>query len=834
MAMSKAPSSTDDGESLRRRSSSTAHSAGDAGADEPPARRTKAPRRQSLLRVTSTSAANAGGGGLYLPRISIRMDREAVATEDPDDGLEDMKEVRLSDASPPRRSLNIVIQRRPLMQDSVTTTTVSIDVRRLLKWLVACSMGTALLSAVRSNLHVTPSTEELRRQHGRELGGARRSDTPSPAEAGACAPWCGVWTCGLEVCKDCSVCTRGDDQQQWRGRGVHLLPGAPDNGHPLPESTAQQEGVTPDASGPYPMLSGPRDRAKHARDECCTTPERDTCRRCTPRELSSASLRASISWHRHLLLPEGWPNDAPPLESLGDRLPYSRTFVPTQRSASEALLDGTAMRRLAGKWMAAPHQRLMFCPMEKNGATEWIRLFGAINGKARAAANEGIAWSQMVHDSTEKQLPSLHAFDYEQRAAMFNAPSVVKFVVIRDPLERLLSAYLDKCAFQHTRGPPDDEELLLMSHCPGFYHSNHEQKTPREMRRGDVTPLVPTFDAFVGNLTRQRMRSDPHFGLQRDICGLSPTGAGGGPSVLPFVQYVLRLGPDFHASLDTLFAHVGINASLHRTFFPQASSALHRTSASKKLAKYYTPDIARLAYDLYSPDYEALRLPAPELEIGDAAPGRRAGRRGRHRTQNDDAAADAGAADAGAAALTQSAATEQVRPGKLLARCSSHGTVVGTIASASYAEKLRSLAGSAVGVGFGCVAVSAPDSWPDLLSNPKLQALPPPLAPLLPRPQWCNRSLVTRYGWRRAGLYKARLWRFVVADEGYDLFAVDCDWVLQASPFPLLTNMAGMDVVAMHDGPSGKLLNVRHRTRPLVDAAGPLREIHGSAARRWA
>ena len=188
MAMSKAPSSTDDGESLRRRSSSTAHSAGDAGADEPPARRTKAPRRQSLLRVTSTSAANAGGGGPYLPRISIRMDREAVATEDPDDGLEDMKEVRLSDASPPRRSLNIVIQRRPLMQDSVTTTTVSIDVRRLLKWLVACSMGTALLSAVRSNLHVTPSTEELRRQHGRELGGARRSDTPSPAEAGACAP----------------------------------------------------------------------------------------------------------------------------------------------------------------------------------------------------------------------------------------------------------------------------------------------------------------------------------------------------------------------------------------------------------------------------------------------------------------------------------------------------------------------------------------------------------------------------------------------------------------------------------------------------------------------
>ena len=49
--------------------------------------------------------------------------------------------------------------------------------------------------------------------------------------------------------------------------------------------------------------------------------------------------------------------------------------------------------------------------------------------------------------------------------ALLRNRSYLKLVVVRDPLERLLSAYLDKCAFQ-------GQELGLQethaSHCPGF------------------------------------------------------------------------------------------------------------------------------------------------------------------------------------------------------------------------------------------------------------------------------------------------------------------------------------------------------------------------------
>ena len=209
---------------LRRRGSSTgAISNGEASFGEStPARRGSSRRQASLVRITSVSST---GSGPYLPRISFRMDGP-VATEDPDDALRDsMKEVQLS---APRRSLSIVVQRRPLLQsDSLTTTTVTVDVRRLLKWLFACIVVYALLFAVRGNLRAAPSQEfrgqvnkasskpiKLRRQERVARGHTQpQKETRKLASSRACKPWCGVTTCDLKECRDCSECSKGDEGQ---------------------------------------------------------------------------------------------------------------------------------------------------------------------------------------------------------------------------------------------------------------------------------------------------------------------------------------------------------------------------------------------------------------------------------------------------------------------------------------------------------------------------------------------------------------------------------------------------------------------------------------------
>ena len=161
---------------------------------------------------------------------------------------------------------------------------------------------------------------------------------------------------------------------------------------------------------------------------------------------------------------------------------------------------------------------------------------------------------------------------------------------------------------------------------------------------------------------------------------------------------------------------------------------------------------------------------------------------------------------------------------QLLERCAGNGTVVGTVASASFARQMLGLAASAKRLGFGCIAVSAIGSFP-ALRDPRVQVLRSLNRSddhdMLPRPRWCSRSTsptasatsvaawgdVGLYGWRRSGLFRTRLWQLVL-ESGFNIFAGDCDWAFAWNPMPYMERMGGIDLVAVHDGPFSHLLNV--------------------------
>lgn len=160
------------------------------------------------------------------------------------------------------------------------------------------------------------------------------------------------------------------------------------------------------------------------------------------------------------------------------------------------------------------------------------------------------------------------------------------------------------------------------------------------------------------------------------------------------------------------------------------------------------------------------------------------------------------------------------------ARCAVHNTVVGTVASASFAPGLVTQAESAYRAGFPCVVVQ-PFDWFDQLQNERLEVLPVPSPRLLPRSVWCKEPLRHQYGWRRSQLYRVRLWRMVL-EHGLDLLAMDLDHQvgpinpvaflhsLHAPPESLSTTAssdashraAPADVVAVWDGPGSRYLNV--------------------------
>ena len=90
--------------------------------------------------------------------------------------------------------------------------------------------------------------------------------------------------------------------------------------------------------------------------------------------------------------------------------------------------------------------------------------------------------------------------------------------------------------------------------------------------------------------------------------------------------------------------------------------------------------------------------------------------------------------------------------------------IVGTVASASFDRPLQRLVATAAqvfGARFSCVAAAVMGHADfGAARDRRVALLPPPRNPLLPRQQWCGDS---RYGWRRSHLFRARMWRLVLA-----------------------------------------------------------------------
>lgn len=168
-----------------------------------------------------------------------------------------------------------------------------------------------------------------------------------------------------------------------------------------------------------------------------------------------------------------------------------------------------------------------------------------------------------------------------------------------------------------------------------------------------------------------------------------------------------------------------------------------------------------------------------------------------------------------------------VAPARSAHECAVSNTVVGTVASASYAIGMHNLARTARKVGFKCIVVM-PFDWFDELRHELIVPLPVASPPLRPRQLWCVPPYNHQYGWRRSQLYRTRLWR-VVLEMGLDLLALDLDHQLGSfNPVPFFHAIVSpaetfrwvhdiaanarvpdkTDVVAVWDGPSNRYLNV--------------------------
>ena len=173
-----------------------------------------------------------------------------------------------------------------------------------------------------------------------------------------------------------------------------------------------------------------------------------------------------------------------------------------------------------------------------------------------------------VHDKGRSPLKSPQQ-DQEGFINCLNSPEYFKFSFVRNPLTRVLSAYLDKIA-RH----PD-------------MTADRKQKLGLHVNEG-----IPTFGEFIEMIYGHEFRDmNPHWAPQSFLLGIEN------------VRYdYLGRFEHFEASIEQLLAKVQLRVP-EGTF---ASGRVHATNADELVIKHYSPTILKQVREIYHDDFKYL------------------------------------------------------------------------------------------------------------------------------------------------------------------------------------------------------------------------------------
>jgi hypothetical protein len=287
-------------------------------------------------------------------------------------------------------------------------------------------------------------------------------------------------------------------------------------------------------------------------------------------------------------------------------------FNPTTESARRSLppvpwwfrtlLRDTVANGVYGFWhhFSTTDPALNFCTIEKVGTTEWRRVFCDLN-EDECPNNNGVypphcrtgLVGRKCAFQTNKKVPS-------------DAP---KAVFLRDPLERLLSAFLDKCIKPNVRKSEKHCEPNEVFNTDGW-------------GRKSIVPTKQIEDNpkqfFAAYLDIMPLSWNVHFVPQALYCDLYRTidtdyefvGDMGKEFMMDLERMANRFKGRLPFQLDKTFGYIkGVEAKRHNN---TGNSNQHATHAPEKVAMYYNAASVRKALEYLSIDYVTLGLEVPE------------------------------------------------------------------------------------------------------------------------------------------------------------------------------------------------------------------------------
>ena len=236
-----------------------------------------------------------------------------------------------------------------------------------------------------------------------------------------------------------------------------------------------------------------------------------------------------------------------------------------------AIPDDDLLAALSHHVLVNEAYRLVLFTIPKVGCTELIKLMRRLMGAGD--------WRAAPHHLSDRPLLSNLAVD--QVRGILTDQSWVRAAVLRDPAERLLSAYLDK--FVHS-----DSYAADVFRPRGRGMPFHEFLGYALAPNGD--PALPT-GLHAG--------TDPHWRPQPLVGALGRVSIdemGDFRSIGSWVERVLRRVGAWHG-----FGAAGWGDGFTRAIFQQNTDP-HRTDAADRMAEFYDRGTLRRVYDAYAGD----------------------------------------------------------------------------------------------------------------------------------------------------------------------------------------------------------------------------------------
>jgi hypothetical protein len=241
--------------------------------------------------------------------------------------------------------------------------------------------------------------------------------------------------------------------------------------------------------------------------------------------------------------------------------------------------------------------KMLFFTVPKNSCTEWKHLF-------RRMMNYSDWHSMSPHDPDSNGLRYLGHYNSSQQTEFMTSPNWTRAIFVREPMERLLSGFLDKAY-----GP----ERYILRHCclkpnvtSQLHHNNSVYKHQcRVLNRLRLNGMLPTphdfpFQTFVEAFLVQC--KDPHWTLQSDR--ITPRNW----KYINFVGHFDSLEEDARSLLERIgawqeYGATGWGVHGNLSFF-QRNIARHSTSAKSHQEEFYTPQVLERVLKYLKEDYD--------------------------------------------------------------------------------------------------------------------------------------------------------------------------------------------------------------------------------------